>query len=75
MRDVIVEVMELSKLHLKSLSKYLMDLSKILFASAIVGFFIPGFSGPVNLPTFILGSLFALAFLLAGLKILPQENL
>ncbi len=39
------------------IAKLVIDLGKILFGAAVVGFFIPGFSGAVTPLTFISGAL------------------
>ena len=42
---------------------FLGDASKIIFGSAVVGFFIPGLAGRVTAVTFIAGSLATIFFL------------
>ena len=49
MLDKIKIVMHLNKIQIEAISKFFADLSKILFASAVVGFFIPESSGRVNI--------------------------
>ena len=48
--------MRLNREQIDILSKYLADLSKILFASTVLGFFIPSSIGPITIPVFIFGS-------------------
>lgn len=64
---------KIAKLQFEILSKYFVDLSKILFASAVVGFFIPNYSGQVSLLTFVLGSIFSAGFLVLGVMISKLE--
>ena len=66
--------LKLTTSRLEILAKYFVDLSKILFASAIVGFFIPGFSEKVDLSTFVFGSVIALGFLVLGVLIIEEKN-
>jgi len=42
---------------------FLGDSAKIIFGSAVVGFFIPGLAGKVTLVTFVTGSLLTFVFL------------
>lgn len=73
---VILNIMsQFSKVQLDKISNYLMDLSKILFGSAVVGFFIPGFSGQVNLSIFVVGLILSTTFLALGIKILNTQKL
>lgn len=53
------------------LAKYFADLSKILFGSVIIGYFLPS-SIIVNLPTFMLGSSVATVFIIFSVKILKK---
>lgn len=62
--------MKLNQEQVVTLSKYLADISKILVASAVIGFFIPPESGPIALATFIIGSFTALVFLTLSITIL-----
>lgn len=55
---------------LESISKYFIDLSKILFASSVVGFFIPAAQVEVTIPTFIIGAPLSLIFLIIGVRVL-----
>lgn len=47
---------------LNAVAKYLGDISRVVVASAVVNFFIPTVDSAVSLPTFIIGSIFAVAF-------------
>lgn len=62
--------MRLNQNQLEALSKYLADLSKILVASTVIGFFVPTSAGPITIPTFITGTLVALLALFAGIRII-----
>lgn len=66
--------MQLNKFQLDKLSDFLIDLAKILFASSVVGFFIPGSSGQINVMVFIIGTISTFGCLVAGLKILKKLN-
>lgn len=66
--------MQLNKFQLDKLSDFLIDLAKILFASSVVGFFVPGSSGQVNVIVFIAGVISTFGCLTAGLKILKKIN-
>jgi len=67
--------MRLNKLQIEAISKFFADLSKILFASAVVGFFIPGSSGYVNMSVFIFGSLFSLGLFILSIALLKSKEL
>lgn len=51
-----VGYMQLNKVQLDPISKYFADISKILFASTVIGFFIPNDSAPVTIQMLIAGS-------------------
>lgn len=51
------------------ISKLILDLGKILFAAAVVGFFIPGFSGTVSVPTLIAGTILSTSLFITGIKL------
>jgi hypothetical protein len=63
----------LSTGQLKNLSSFLLDLTKILIGSAIVGFFIPGFAGEISSTTFIISVLCASALFFFGIKLTPKN--
>lgn len=46
----------LNRTQVELVSRIFTDLAQILFASSVVGFFIPGYAGTVNVPTFIIGA-------------------
>lgn len=54
---------------IRATSKLVIDLGKILFAAFVVGFFVPGFSGEVNLFTFLIGGILALTLFVVGIKL------
>ena len=62
--------MEFSRDQIVTLSKYLADISKILFASTVVGFFIHTGGVVITLPGFITGLATTLLSLMASLKII-----
>ncbi|MBI3334899.1 MAG: hypothetical protein HY001_00165 [Candidatus Portnoybacteria bacterium] len=64
--------MKLNKGQLDILAKYFGDISKILVASAVIGFFIPPESGPITLPVFIGGLLGAVSFVIFSLTLLKR---
>lgn len=62
--------MRLTPAQLDILSKYFADVSKLLVASVVIGFFVP-FEGKslVSVSDFIVGSLVAILFLLWGVRL------
>lgn len=62
--------MGLSKAQVSILSAYLADISKILFASTVLGFFVPSVAGPISLLTFGVGSAIAVLCLLVSIDIM-----
>jgi len=53
-----------------TLSRYLSDLSKILFASTVIAFFVPAAGGLVSMPIFVSGLAATILSLFASLKII-----
>lgn len=53
-----------------TLSRYFADVSKILFASTVVAFFVPVIGGQVSMPVFIFGLAATLLSLMASLQVL-----
>ncbi len=51
------------------LSKYLSDLSKILVASVVIGFFVPTGAGPITLPVFLGGTMTAVVCLILSVRL------
>jgi len=47
--------MPLSRAQVDAVSKYLADISKLIFVAAVLGFFVPMNAYPVPLTTFVLG--------------------
>ena len=47
--------LKLTKIQLDAISKYLGDISKLVFAAAVLGFFIPIGARPISIVTFIVG--------------------
>jgi hypothetical protein len=60
--------MTLTKSQLSLLSQYFADLSKILFGSTVVGYFIPG-AGLVTPPVFLSGVIVGVVCLLISLDL------
>ena len=59
--------MRLNQDQIELIAKTLADVAKLLFASSVIGFFIPGSSGGVPLPAFFTGSAFAMLFFLGSI--------
>ena len=64
--------MKLNKEQIETLSKYFADMSKIIAASSVIGFFIPPANIPVTIQTFIFG--FSLAVISLILSIYLLKN-
>jgi len=47
--------LKLTKIQLDAVAKYLGDISKLVFAAAVLGFFIPIGAQPIGLITFMVG--------------------
>lgn len=65
-------VMKFNQHQIECLSKYFADTSKIIAASSVVGFFIPTANTPITLPTFTLGFLISLIFLILSIHLLKN---
>ena len=52
------------------LSKYLSDMSKILFVSTLLGFVVPTNAALITFPIFILGALIATGCLILSINVL-----
>jgi hypothetical protein len=61
--------MRLTKAQLSLLAQYCSDLSKILFGSTVIGYFIPNGEGLVTWPVFLAGALVALVCLFIGVNL------
>lgn len=66
-RDAVFDIIDymaakFTKSQLGAISHFFSDLAKILFASVLVGYFIPSFSGAVGIATFVGGLLLFVAF-------------
>ncbi len=61
--------MQLTDNQLDLLSKYFSDISKILVASTVIGFFVPVADVTVSTATFITGAFMALVFLSLSLRL------
>ena len=56
------------------LSDFFLDGAKIIFASLVVGIFIPGASGKILWLTFAIGIIMTLLFLLISVKLSKMEQ-
>ena len=61
--------MHFTKTQVDIFSKYLSDVSKILIASVVVGFFVPSGVGPISVPVFSVGSATAVIFLVLSVRL------
>jgi len=66
--------MRFNRNQFEALSKYFSDLSKILVASAVIGFFIPSREAIITLPIFTTGSLVAILCLVLSLNLLKDTR-
>ncbi|MEK7209018.1 MAG: hypothetical protein AAB677_02045 [Patescibacteria group bacterium] len=53
---------------------FLSDAGKIIFGSAVVGFFIPSLAGRVSFATFVIGSLATIIFLWLAVVLLNLKK-
>ena len=65
--------MKFNRNQLEALSKYFADLSKILVASAVIGFFIPSREAIITLPVFSFGALVAVLCLVLSVNLLKLD--
>lgn len=63
-------MMHLNKEQIILLSRYFSDVSKITFASSVIGFFIPAGAGPITIPLFIVGAFVTVSSLVFSIAIL-----
>lgn len=66
------ERMRFNREQIVLIAKTLADVAKLLFASSVIGFFIPGSSGAVTLGIFLTGTVFAALFFWGGIAILKS---
>ena len=59
--------MTLNKEQVDTVSRYFSDISKILFASTVIGFFIPTGAGPITFSIFFTGAAIATGTLAASI--------
>ena len=64
--------MRLNQDQIQLIAKTLADVAKLLFASSVIGFFIPGSSGGVTVLTFIIGAVSAVVVFSGGIAILKS---
>lgn len=62
--------MHLNKNQINLLSQYFSDLSKIIFGSAVLGFFLPGIVGAITIPVFWGGIVATVSCLLFSMNLL-----
>ncbi len=62
--------MRFNKDQIELVAKTLADVAKLLFASSVIGFLIPGSSGAVTVLTFLIGSGFAVGVFFGGVAML-----
>jgi hypothetical protein len=62
----------LNREQIERVSELCFDLAKIVFASAVVGFFIPGVGPAVNLPTFLTGGACASGLFVLSIALLKS---
>jgi len=66
--------MILNKEQIDTTSKYFSDISKVLFASIVIGYFIHSESVSVTLPAFVFGSIISVASFLFSIKMLSHNK-
>ena len=59
-----------NRYQIEAISRFCADLAKIIFASSVVGFFIPDSVGIVSASAFIIGGIFAVGFFTFSVTIL-----
>jgi len=67
--------MRLNKEQISILSKYLSDLSKVIFASIVIGYFIPVSDSSINTITFIAGIMAMIGCVIISLRLLMTEKI
>ena len=56
------------------ISEIWIDIGKLFFAGGVVGFFIPGISGKINLGSFLITLLISLACFIIGVKLARKKR-
>lgn len=59
----------IAPVQVRELSRLSLDLGKIVFAAAVVGFFVPGFSGDVHVIGVVIGTLMSVLLFGVGIRI------
>ena len=54
---------------IREISKLILDIGKIIFTAAVVGFFVPGFSGEVGILGFTIGATTSFMLFAIGIKL------
>ncbi len=57
----------------RTISEIFVDIGKLFFAGGVVGFFIPGITGKINIGTFIFALILSLVCFTVGVK-LAKKN-
>jgi hypothetical protein len=66
--------MRLNKEQLDILSRYFADLSKILFASTVVSFFLPQGEAEITLAAFLTGAIIAASLIILSMLLLKTRK-
>ncbi len=64
--------MKFNRDQIELIAKTLADVAKLLFASSVVGFFIPGSSGAVSISAFAVGSACGVLIFIVGVATLKS---
>lgn len=64
--------MQFNRDQIELIAKTLADAAKLLFASSVIGFFIPGSSGVVGISAFAAGSMCSIMLFAVGVAILKS---
>jgi len=67
-------IMKFLDIQLESVSKYFLDISKIVFATSVVGFFFPSATSNVSVSAFTVGVLMTLGMFGFGVMILKLKK-
>ncbi len=66
--------MNLTEAQLKSISKYLADISKLVFATTVLGFFIQTNTKPISVFMLVVGATITVFTFYFSVKIIPNKN-
>lgn len=62
--------MQFNQEQINTLAKYFSDLSKILFGSTVLGFFIPAATSPITMSVFVIGIITTASCLIFSIRLL-----